>query len=60
MTAGEVELSIRKKLQERFKPKMMQVINECNMHGVPYDNESYFKVILVCDEFEGLSLIKVT
>lgn len=29
------------------------------MHNVPMDSESHFKVIIVSDKFEGMSLIEV-
>lgn len=54
-----VENSIRSKLQNRFNPKVLQLINESHMHNVPRDSETHFKVVIVSDEFEGMPLIKV-
>ncbi|XP_025199744.1 putative bolA-like protein K11H12.1 [Melanaphis sacchari] len=53
-----VENCIRMKLQKRFNPKVLQLINESHMHNVPKDSETHFKVVIVSDEFEGMPLIK--
>ncbi|XP_022160930.1 bolA-like protein 1 [Myzus persicae] len=53
-----VESCIRTKLQNRFNPKVLQLINESHMHNVPKDSETHFKVVIVSDEFEGMPLIK--
>jgi len=34
-----------------------EVINESHMHNVPAGSESHFKLVLVANEFEGLSLV---
>lgn len=54
-----VENCIRAKLQKRFNPKVLQLVNESYMHNVPKDSETHFKVVIVSDEFEGMPLIKV-
>lgn len=54
-----VENCIRTKLQNRFNPKVLQLINESYMHNVPKDAETHFKVVIVADEFEGMSLSTV-
>lgn len=54
-----VESCIRTKLQNRFNPKVLQLINESYMHNVPKDSETHFKVVIVSEEFEGMPLIKV-
>lgn len=54
-----VENCIRTKLQNRFNPKVLQLINESYMHNVPKDSETHFKVVIVSDEFDGMPLIKV-
>ena len=50
--------TIEHKLSEAFSPIYCEVINESHMHNVPTGAESHFKVVLVSDEFEGLSLVK--
>ena len=41
-----------------FQPSHLEVINESNMHNVPKGSETHFKVVVVSDSFEGLSLVK--
>ncbi|XP_050531970.1 bolA-like protein DDB_G0274169 [Daktulosphaira vitifoliae] len=53
-----VENCMRMKLQDRLKPQVLQLINESYMHNVPKDAETHFKVVVVSEEFEGMSLIK--
>lgn len=55
-----IESCIRIKLQNRFNPKVLQLINESYMHNVPKDAETHFKVIIVADEFEGMPLSTVS
>lgn len=54
-----VENCIRTKLQNRFNPKVLRLINESYMHNVPKDSETHFKVVIVADEFEGMPLSTV-
>lgn len=49
--------TITKKLQDQFKPQHLEVINESHMHNVPEGSESHFKVVIVCEEFEGKMLL---
>ncbi|XP_050430678.1 DNA-binding transcriptional regulator BolA [Adelges cooleyi] len=53
-----VENIMRLKLQNRLKPKVLQLLNESYMHNVPNGSETHFKVVIVSDEFEGMPLIK--
>jgi stress-induced morphogen len=55
--SGAIARSIRTKLSA-FNPVFLDVINESHKHNVPKGSESHFKVIVVSEEFEGLSLIK--
>ena len=48
--------TIIKKLNQAFSPEHLEVINESHMHSGP-DTESHFKVVIVCDDFEGKMLI---
>lgn len=54
-----VETCMRTKLQNRFNPKVLQLVNESHMHNVPKNAETHFKVVIVSDEFSGMPLIKV-
>lgn len=49
---------IEQRLQERFAPLHLEVIDESHMHNVPEGAESHFKVTLVSDQFDGQLLIK--
>ncbi|MDG1249763.1 MAG: BolA/IbaG family iron-sulfur metabolism protein [Gammaproteobacteria bacterium] len=54
----QVQNSITSKLQQAFSPQHLEVHNESNKHNVPPGSESHFKLIVVCDTFEGDMLIK--
>jgi len=53
-----VQQTIAQKLANEFTPSHLEVINESNNHNVPAGSESHFKVIIVCDAFDGTSLIQ--
>lgn len=53
-----IENSIRTKLSS-LNTIHLDVINESYMHNVPKGAETHFKVVVVTDKFNGLSLIKV-
>jgi len=44
-------------LNEHFKIKSIEVVNESHMHNVPNNSETHFKLILVSDDFLNMSLI---
>ncbi len=52
---GSIENSIKKLLIDAFSPSILSINNESYMHNVPKDSESHFKVVLVSDNFTGLS-----
>lgn len=53
-----MQQTIERKLSQSLAPSHLEVINETHMHNVPPDSESHFKVIVVSDQFNDLSLIK--
>ena len=53
----EIEEQIKQKLEERFKPAYLDLINESHMHAGPA-MDSHFKLVLVSDEFNDLSAVK--
>ena len=53
-----IKESIEKKVSDAFSLSHCEVINESHMHNVPAGSESHFKLILVSDDFDGLSLVK--
>ena len=54
-----VESLIREKLTADLSPRHLDIINESYMHNVPRGSETHFKVIVVSDKFESLSLLQV-
>ena len=54
-----IESAIRGALTEQLSPLHLEVINESYMHNVPKGSETHFKVLVVSDKFDELSLIKV-
>jgi stress-induced morphogen len=55
---GPVERTITDKLSAHFKAQILQVTNESFMHSVPAGSESHFKLVIVCDQFEGQRLVQ--
>jgi len=49
---------IQDKLSKALNPKFFEVTNESHMHNVPAGAESHFKITMVSNQFEGLSLLK--
>ncbi|KAH1009004.1 hypothetical protein HUJ04_001433 [Dendroctonus ponderosae] len=54
-----VEAAITSKLQSSLAPSYLKIINESYMHNVSKGAETHFKVIVVTEKFNNLSLIKV-
>ena len=52
-----VQSGIEKKLIGNLNTSHLEVINESNNHNVPAGSESHFKLVLVCDDFEGKNLL---
>lgn len=55
---GPVERSIREKLSAHFAAQVLQVTNESFMHSVPEGSESHFKLVIICDQFNGQRLVQ--
>lgn len=53
-----VEQSISALLEQTFQPKHMELTNESHMHSVPPNSETHFKLVLVAEQFDGLSKVK--
>ena len=53
-----IQSIIEKRLSDVFHPSVLEVENESHMHNVAPGSESHFKVTIVSEDFEGLSLIK--
>ena len=54
----QVQNRITSKLEEAFSPQHLEVLNESNKHNVAPGSESHFKLIVVCESFQGEMLIK--
>jgi len=48
--------TITEKLNQALSPEHLEITNESHMHSGPA-TESHFKVVLVCNSFEGKMLI---
>ncbi|XP_051901625.1 bolA-like protein 1 [Pristis pectinata] len=53
-----VETALRAKLESSLAPAHLEVVNESHQHAVPAGSETHFKVVVVSEHFEGLSLIQ--
>ena len=46
--------AIEQVVRQVFAPQHVELVNESYMHSVPPGSESHFKLVLVCDGFEGM------
>lgn len=53
-----LQTTIEKKLAASLTPAHLEVINESHMHNVPKGSETHFKVVVVSEQFAGLSAVK--
>ena len=53
-----VKEELEKILTEKFCPEVLEVVNDSPRHNVPDGSESHFFVLIVSNQFLGLSLIK--
>ncbi|CAD6993708.1 unnamed protein product [Ceratitis capitata] len=53
-----IEAAIRAALSDELLPVHLEVINESYMHNVPKGSETHFKVLVVSEKFNDLTLIK--
>jgi len=49
---------ISHKLKTAFAPSHLEVINESHQHSVAPGSETHFKVVVVSENFRGLSLLQ--
>jgi BolA protein len=49
---------IENKLRAGLTPSHLELVDETQMHNVPPDSESHWKVVLVSEVFEGKSLVQ--
>ena len=53
-----IQESIESKITSTLQPQYLEVINESHMHNVPPGSESHFKVVVVCEQFEGVNRVR--
>lgn len=54
----KIQKALEEKLNTGLSPLILKVINESPDHNVPEQSESHFRVLIVSDQFKGLSPIK--
>ena len=54
----KIQKALEEKLTIGLSPLILKIINESPNHNVPPDAESHFRVLLVSDQFKGLSSVK--
>ncbi|EEB19328.1 conserved hypothetical protein [Pediculus humanus corporis] len=58
MNNKPVENSMKNKLESALNPIHLSIINESYMHNVPKGSETHFKIVLVSDKFENMTLLQ--
>jgi len=58
MSTGLIESQIINTLSSSMNLSSLKIINESFMHNVPAGSESHFKIVVVTDDFNNLSIIK--
>ena len=53
-----VQRSLEQKIKIAFQPTWYQILNESDMHNVPPNSESHFKVVIVSSAFDEKSRIQ--
>ena len=48
---------IEQKIRVALAPMHLEVLDESHQHNVPEGSQSHFKLVVVSDQFEGMSLI---
>ena len=55
---SEIQDTIKKTLIKEFNPSVLKIVNESYMHSVPKNAETHFKLVIVSDSFNNISLVK--
>ncbi|MES1908217.1 MAG: hypothetical protein MHM6MM_001193 [Cercozoa sp. M6MM] len=62
MSLGRRAMSIASQIEEKLtralNPLYLDVINESHMHSVPRNSETHFKVVVVSEQFDSMSVIE--
>jgi len=54
----KIESIIRERLNQNFRPKVLEIENESHKHGRPQGAESHFQVLCVSDLFKNTSKVE--
>tara|TARA_B100000035_G_scaffold281015_1_gene261645 strand:- start:54 stop:365 length:312 start_codon:yes stop_codon:yes gene_type:complete len=57
MNMGPIEENIINTLNKNMSVSSLKIMNESFMHNVPINSETHFKIVIVSDDFNNLSLI---
>ena len=49
---------IERKVQDSFAVHHFELANESHMHNVPANSETHFRLVLVTDQFQGMSRVR--
>ena len=58
MSTGLIESQIINTLSSSLNLSSLKIINESFMHNVPAGSESHFKIVVVTNDFNNLSIIQ--
>ena len=58
MSIGPIESQIVNTLSSSMNLSSLKIINESFMHNVPEGSESHFKIVVVTNDFNNLSIIQ--
>jgi BolA protein len=58
MSTGPIESQIINTLSSSMNLSSLKIINESFMHNVPKGSESHFKIVVVTNDFNNLSIIQ--
>ena len=58
MSTGHIESQIINTLSSSLNLSSLKIINESFKHNVPAGSESHFKIVVVTNDFNNLSIIK--
>ena len=58
MSTGPIESQIINTLSRSLNLSSLKIINESLMHNVPEGSETHFKIVVITNDFNNLSIIK--
>ena len=57
MSKVSIEENIINTLNENMSISSLKIVNESFMHNVPINSETHFKIVIVSNDFDNLSLL---